>query len=523
MNATPTNGLGIDFGATACRAGIAVDGECRSLPEGVSVPGERAVFTTAPERVLQLDPDDAAAGSVAHWIRQETAKAGLGLAARLQGAKGHSADGFEAQVVSQLGLLRENLENHLQAEVLGAVVGAPACYGMNQRVALRTAAEAAGFGTVALLDESVAAALFVYRERATRGHVLVYCLGRSMFAASVVRVGDGPPQALNHEGSTQLGGQDVESFIALEVAHTLLQERDVKITSDRAAMRQLIDRAEQVKLALVTEEEARLEVGPGRDSAGQPFHTYLNVSSAALADMARPLVAHTLALSRKAVRGAGLQAEDLAEVLLVGEATHLLLVEQEVRQAFGKPIVHAAPDAIACGAAMYAATLHNCFRPRTADETAVATRAVPVPATVAPPTAAATVVPAQPGPRDEEPEDALLAALLGIRRTLKTGDLDASISAFELFLRQAREELSYLYSKRASEFRQEGQIGPGASSPGERAGPLGRQRTPPPGAGRPVGDPRAAVGSDAALPEGKGVPAQVPQARRQESEGTAVA
>ena len=456
-----SNGIGIDFGATAWRAAVFEDGRCRLAPETVSVPGERGVAVIDPHRTMLRDPDNPHGGSVSRSLRLETVKANLGTGRRLRDVKGHIADTFETQALAQLRALRANLEEHLGAEIVGAAVGVPACYGMNQRAALRSVAETAGWGNVALIDESVAAAMSSYQNQTEPRHVLVYCLGQSVFAASVLSVGGGQPQALDHEGSTQLGGQDFEAMLVQQVVRELLRSEKVDIRYNRSAIRELIERAEQVKIALSAASEVPLEVEYSEGLIGQAFHLELQVSRAVLEKLIAPLVAQTIALSRKAIQAASLRLEDIAEVLLVGKPTYTPLVVEEVRRAFGRQPRRADADAVACGAALYAASMHSCFVPRTGSRPAAEPMPLPREREEGPVAAMHgpdREKPVAPGLPVGEPEDALLTAVRRARQQLQTHDLEAGIEAFEDVLDQVREEISYLYSKRASELRQEGRL-----------------------------------------------------------------
>lgn len=421
----PEAGLGIDFGATALRAAVCARDEASLLPAEIAVPGERATLVLGAER--------AGAG---RWLRLETVKASLGTGRPGCGERG-VVESSQARALAQLRALRANLESYLRAEIVGAAVGVPACYGINQRGALRSIAISAGLGSVSLVDESVAAALHSYRERihGGSGHrpVLVYCLGRSVFAASALEIGGGRIQELAHAGSTQLGGQDFDAVLVEDLVRSLRAKR-AGLELDEAPLRELLRRAEQARIALSATPTASLEVWLPPDAAGQGRLARWEVSRANLEALIAPLVAQTVAYCRQAVQEAGLETRSLAEVLLVGGATRTPLVVEELRRAFGCPITSAPDDAVACGAARYAAIegrgVRSVGRSRIGDRGS--------------------------GPLAPATDDALATALREARGRLRAGDLEAGIAALESLLDQTREELSYVYSKRASELRQAG-------------------------------------------------------------------
>jgi tetratricopeptide (TPR) repeat protein len=437
------NGIGIDFGTTAWRAAICKDGACHAVPDGVCVPGQRGL--------IKIE-----AGN--RWLYIKTAKANLGLGRRLQESQADGSVTFETQAQAHLQLLRERLATYRDAAILGAAVAAPPCYGLNQRAALRSLAQAVGFGNVTLIDESLAAALLAYQGQREPTTVLVYCLGQSVFFVSVLQVGNGMPRALNHEGSTQLGSQDIDALLTEEIARWLARE-NIRLTDDRDAIRRLLVESEKAKIRLSTDTEARVNTGRIRDRNGLHRERGASVSRADLEDVMAPVVEETVALSRKAIEGAGLQTADISEILLVGAPTRTPLIVRRLREAFGRPLREAPPDSVACGAALYAASLYDCFTDKTPVQRQLA---APAPAASAPPAspppAASIPVPGPSQPADTTADDPLFAALQRVRAIRKTGDMEASITAFEGMIEQAQEEVSYLYSQLAAQLRLAGRL-----------------------------------------------------------------
>lgn len=441
------NGIGIDFGATACRAALCENGTYLGTSHHIPAADGPLLFTLEVDRTLEIKPGTPDAGTVPWWLRLESIKAHLGTGRRLRDAKGYLTASPDVQTEARLKALRSRLEDHEKIQVHGAAIGVPACFGMNQRAALRSAGEAAGFGRVSLIDEAAAAALCVYRDCTAPRHVLAYCLGRSVFAVSVLSLENRAPRALGHEGSTRLGGQDFEAMLVQDIVRKLQREQKVNITYDTSAFRELIRRAEQTKILLSSTNEATIEIGPCKEVMGCQFHGRLNVSRSWLEALTAPLIAQTIFLSHKAIRGAGIPPAAVDEVLLVGEAAKAPAVADEISRHFGVPTRHAPTDAVARGAALYAASLYSCYEPLTAT----------------PPVAAPTIPEREADAGDSpapvaraDDRDVLLASLQTVRRLLQADSLEDGIQAFEALLRQAREEISYVYSRRASQLRHEG-------------------------------------------------------------------
>jgi actin-like ATPase involved in cell morphogenesis len=437
------NGIGVDFGSGQARAAYCLDGMCAALPERVWVPGG--------EPVIRLYPGQQA------WLAVDTPKASLGARKSGPDAGRTRKKSHDQAVLDILKTLRAKVEGHLNAKILGAAIGVPSCYGVNQRALLRSIGEAAGFGTVALVDESTAAAIATYRGVPETRNVLVYALGRSVFCASVLTVGSEQTQARCHEGSMELGGTDFDVLLVRVMASTVSRKTGIDIRTDRKVILDLLSQAEKAKIELCTSSQYDVEVGPGIDSTGQAFHRQLRLTRDEVEELFGPLVHRTVALSQKAIAGAGLEIGQIDEILLVGASTRMPLVMREIQRSIGRRMRHAPEDAIACGAALYAAARQNCFvgaaqygteaaQPAGTDEPG---EPIEEPGSGAPEEPEAVVMAL-------EPDDQLLQTLMAARRKVAQGQLDASIETFQDFLRQAQEELSYIYSKRSAELRQEG-------------------------------------------------------------------
>jgi tetratricopeptide (TPR) repeat protein len=451
-------GIGIDFGTTACRAGVYEGGKFRDMSPDMSVPVKAAAIAIHPPRTIPKGGDPSTPLYEHGWLRIETVKANLGTGKRLRDVKGYLPETFEDMARDILCSLRARLGKHLGAGISRAAVCVPACYGMNQRAALRAAARLAGFDEVALIDESVAAALFHYRGRADSTCVLAYCLGRSTFASSVLSLEGGDVRALSHEGTTRIGGQEFDTLLAQEVIRRTLQADGIDILKDPTAIRALLASAERARIALNTHAETIIEIGPVRDLTRRTLGGRMTVSRSLFEELAGSIVGETVALAQKAVQGAGLASNQIGEILLVGEATRTSIVKRQLATAFGCSCVHAAPHSVAFGAALYAASLWNCFgqmaelhsTPDGLDEGPGAPRnqAVEISGDGAEGNLSSDT--------SSGSTDALEAAYRTFRRALAGRDPEIGASAYEELSNRSREDLSYLFSRRSSELRQDG-------------------------------------------------------------------
>jgi hypothetical protein len=374
--------------------------------------------------------------------------------------KGTRKSPWDAEVTDILSDLRGRLEEFLETEIEGAVIGTPAMYGMNQSAALRAAGEAAGFGRVSLIHEPYAAAMHEYAGEERSGHVLVYCLGRSAFSASVFALEKGTVAEMNHEGSMELGGQDFEGLVVQELIREIPRERRSDLSQDRKAMMELIHRTEQAKRRLDSDSEAVVRIGPIEDLTGQAYEKDRRITREEFTRWTAPLVAYTIALSRKAVEGAGLQVGDIDEVLMVGGATYSPHVLSELDRGFDRPLRHAGPESVARGAALYAASKQNCFtpgggfkRPRRREEEAAASSAALTRVGVVGESLAEKPPPEESGDGDE-----LSVAWRNVLEAQEQDDLSARIAAFENLVKHVFVKLSYLHVALASRMRDAGEL-----------------------------------------------------------------
>ena len=275
-------------------------------------------------------------------------------------ATGQALRASEMQVAEVLRGVRDDVSHELGDPLTGAVFTVPASFGERQRSALRDAAIEAGWGPLRLLEEPLAAVMTSHFRPEIRC-VLVFSLGASVCGASMVRVGGGSREALWHEGSRDLGGNDFDAaLIGLVMDRLGLSWADLLEGEESALkLRRLV---EQVKLGLskrpVEDFEIHLrEYFREEQIAGNSFHRALRITREELEEGIRPYIDQAVAFSVRAVERAELKPEDINAVLLLGGSTRVPLVEKCLRDAFGAEVIRASEAAIATGAALYGAQL----------------------------------------------------------------------------------------------------------------------------------------------------------------------
>ncbi len=243
--------------------------------------------------------------------------------------------------------LKQMAEDELRS-VGGAVITVPAYFDDAQRQATKDAARLAGIDVLRLLNEPTAAALAYGLEKKQDGLFAVYDLGGGTFDVTILRLQEGVFEVKSTGGDSQLGGDDMDRA----VADDLLSAMGVADphAAPAAVVRLALDLARRTKHGLTDGDAVDVEVpAPGGARS-------VTVTRARFEELVRPLVERTGVACRRALRDAGVKAEELDGVILVGGATRVPLVRRFVRELFGKePLSDIDPDqVVALGAAVQA-------------------------------------------------------------------------------------------------------------------------------------------------------------------------
>ncbi len=249
--------------------------------------------------------------------------------------------------------LKEDAEDVLGADVTQAVITVPAYFNDAQRQATKDAGRIAGLEVLRLVNEPTAAALAYGLDKRKEGLVAVYDLGGGTFDISILRLHDGIFEVLATNGDTHLGGDDIDNLL-LNIALEDIQSEWGEDLSGNAGLVQLLRRAViQAKEALSFAPSATidLEYGPRkyqREIDVQLFNRLIE-----------PIVERTLGPCRNCIKDAGVQVEQLNEVVMVGGSTRIPLVRSAVERLFRKrPHTELNPDeVVALGAAVQAGIL----------------------------------------------------------------------------------------------------------------------------------------------------------------------
>ncbi len=278
------------------------------------------------------------------------------------GGKDYSPSQISAFILQKM---KETAEAYLGETVTQAVITVPAYFNDAQRQATKDAGQIAGLEVLRIINEPTAPALAYGLEKEEGKTIAVYDLGGGTFDISVLEIGDGVFEVKSTNGDTFLGGEDFDARIVNFLADKFKAKENIDLRTDRLALQRLKEAAEKAKIELSSAQSteinqpfitARMEGG-----ATTPLHLVETITRADLEKLVDDLIQRTIEPCKKALKDAGLEAKDIADVVLVGGMTRMPRVREKVKEFFGRePHTGVNPDeVVAMGAAIQAGVLQG--------------------------------------------------------------------------------------------------------------------------------------------------------------------
>jgi molecular chaperone DnaK len=257
--------------------------------------------------------------------------------------------------------LKKAAEAYLGERVTDAVITVPAYFNDNQRQATRDAGKIAGLNVVRIINEPTAAALAYGLDRKKEGKIAVFDLGGGTFDISILEIGDGVFEVKATNGDTHLGGEDFDLRVIDYLANEFKKDSGIDVRSDKMALQRLKEAAEKAKMELSTTMETEVNLPFITADASGPKHLNIKMSRSRLEGLVSDLLDRLEGPCRTALSDAGMAAEDVSEVILVGGMTRMPAVQQRVKTIFEKdPGKGVNPDeVVAAGAAIQGAILQG--------------------------------------------------------------------------------------------------------------------------------------------------------------------
>jgi molecular chaperone DnaK len=271
--------------------------------------------------------------------------------------KSYSPPEISAMILQKL---KTAAEDFLGEKVSKAVITVPAYFNDSQRQATKQAGEIAGLEVQRIINEPTAAALAYGLDKKKDETIAVYDLGGGTFDISILEVGEGVVEVKSTNGDTHLGGDDIDHKIVDWLVAEFKKDQGIDVGKDRMAIQRLREAAEKAKIELSQTQETDINLPFLTADASGPKHMQTKLTRAKLEQLMEDLLQRTVGPVKQAISDAGITADKIDEVVLVGGSTRIPRVVQIVKDLFGGKEPHKGvnPDeVVAVGAAIQGGVL----------------------------------------------------------------------------------------------------------------------------------------------------------------------
>jgi len=274
----------------------------------------------------------------------------------VMGGKEYSPPEISAMILQKL---KTDAEAYLGEKVTDAVITVPAYFNDSQRQATKDAGKIAGLEVLRIINEPTAASLAYGLDKKKDETIAVYDLGGGTFDVSILELGEGTFQVKSTNGDTHLGGDDFDQRVMDWLCDEFKRDQGIDLQQDKMALQRLKEAAEKAKTELSTVQQTEVNLPFITADASGPKHLSITLTRAKLEQLVMDLVEKTLGPCKEALSDAEKTSAQIDEVILVGGQTRMPLVQEKVKQFFGKePHKGVNPDeVVAVGAAIQAGVL----------------------------------------------------------------------------------------------------------------------------------------------------------------------
>ncbi len=350
--------IGIDLGTTNSCVAVMEGGEAIVIPntEGNRTTPSVVAFTKEGERLVGETARRQAITNPERTIQSIKREMGSNHKTDIDG-KGYSPEELSAMILQKI---KMDAESYLGETVEDAVITVPAYFTDSQRQATKDAGKIAGLNVKRIINEPTAAALAYGMDKEDGQHkIMVFDLGGGTFDVSILELGDGVFEVLATRGNNRLGGDDFDNVLINHINDQFKKENGVDLVTDKMSHQRLKEAAEKAKKELSSTMSSNINLPFITATSSGPLHLNMDISRAKFEDLTSHLVDQTLEPVRMALKDAGLQANEIEKVILVGGSTRIPAVQEAVKKLIGRdPQRDINPDeCVALGAAIQGGVL----------------------------------------------------------------------------------------------------------------------------------------------------------------------
>ena len=350
--------IGIDLGTTNSCVAVMEGGEPVVIPnaEGNRTTPSVVAFSKNGERLVGQIAKRQAVTNPENTVISIKRDMGTNKKVNIEG------DEFTPPEISAMILqkLKADAENYLGTTVNQAVITVPAYFSDSQRQATKDAGKIAGLEVLRIINEPTAASLAYGMDKEdTDQKIMVYDLGGGTFDVSILDIGDGVFEVLATSGNNKLGGDDFDQKIIDYLVEEFKKSNGIDLSADKMAMQRLKEAAEKAKIELSGVQQTQINLPFITADATGPKHLDVTLTRSKFEELIRDLVESTSGPVNQALKDAGITANELHKVLLVGGSTRVPAVQELVKRITGKePDKGINPDeCVAIGAAIQGGVL----------------------------------------------------------------------------------------------------------------------------------------------------------------------
>lgn len=345
--------IGIDLGTTNSAVAVMEGGEPVIIPnaEGNRTTPSVVAFTKDGERLVGETAKRQAITNPDRTIESIKRRMGSDYTKEIDGKK-YTPQEISAMVLQKIKL---DAESYLGEKVTEAIITVPAYFTDAQRQATKDAGRIAGLEVKRIINEPTAAAL-AYGIDKGDGHqrIMVFDLGGGTFDVSILDLADGVFEVLATRGNNLLGGDDFDNKLIEYINAEFKKENGVDLTNDKMSLQRLKEAAEKAKKELSTTMSTNINLPFITATQAGPLHLNMDITRAKFEELTSDLVDKTIEPVKLALKDAGLNANEIDKVILVGGSTRIPAVQDAVKRLIGKePQKDINPDeCVALGAAI---------------------------------------------------------------------------------------------------------------------------------------------------------------------------